>query len=172
MMNRTLKLGLLSLALITVLDHPFLNAAEQPEDILGFLEPGIGVSIRTYEGSADVAIRLYSKEQFKIAQDARTLDLETLQEKYDDLKSRVAEIRARAAKEDAGQGQATVSMLRDTRSPLGIIDTVGSDYVVIRMIGSYTGKQVIAKRRIAKLYLDADGVRLMVRGDRGNYFTN
>ena len=168
-MNRTF-LTLLSLLLAPTLLAQSSPADEAvPENLLGFLKPGMSIGIHSIDGTSDVRVTVYSSGELRIAQDSQILDLEELAERYGSVRMEAA---------DLATANHAVRLVPGRRITFAEIEAIGNDYVLVKLLGdggdhpvvwqsrntasTKSRRQVLSKTSISRIDLDGAGARFML----------
>lgn len=172
-MNRT-SVASLTLLLVSVLMTQALVADDPPpENLLAFLKPKMSIGIQPIKGTSNVYITIYSPDELKIAQDSRNLELDELAEKYESVRTHIARL--------TKPGN-SVLLIPQGRALFAEVENIGSDYVLVKLLGdeyrrqvvspgsnaSFTESQrrVLSKGSITRIDLDGAGARFAVLPSR------
>jgi len=143
-----------------------------PENLLGFLKPGMHVGIQSVEGTTNVLVDIYTREQFQIAIELSEFGRRpdraqefasthpTVQEKLDAF---IEKLREESPEASADR----VWLYPLTRRSFGTVSAVGSDYVLITREGEAKRRRVLAKSAIVRIDLDAESIQFRYLPPRG-----
>ena len=121
--------------ILTVIGLCFLNSAvaqerETPESLVGFLAPGTKVGITEIRDSDRIAIHVFEGDDFLIAADARTLDLDGLAKKYEPVSTARTKLLGQLDPSKFG-ADPQVLLHVDRRELLCTVIATGNDYVLV-----------------------------------------
>lgn len=140
-----------------------------PENLLGFLKPGMRVGVLSVEGTTGVLIDVYTEEDYQIACDGVSLGrglgaATSLVERYPAAKEKldafVTQLREKSPEANADDVR-IVGV--NSRQWFGAISAVGKDYVLIDQEGATKHRRVLAGSAIARIDLDAEPVHFYYR---------
>ncbi len=165
-MYRSAAILMLSIAVLVTVDKHGVADEPLPRSLLKLLQPDMRVGIQWIQGTAAVELNVYSEEQFRIAQEPRSLTLNQLKEKYVAVEKQAQEVLQRfPAIQSDKELDETVRikprvLMRRKNERLGIIKHVGDDYILLTFGGPKERRQALASRFVARVNLDAFGVEL------------
>jgi hypothetical protein len=150
-----------------------------PNNLLGFLKPGMCVGVQSYEGAAHYSIEIYTQVQYQIAHSLplserrRLVKAQEIVDKYPAFKKTlntfVETLREQTPDVDV---ERVFVYPQSSRKWFGTISAVGNDYVLIDREGEAKSRRVLAKSAIVRIDLDAEPTTLRyfpprVSGDSG-----
>ena len=169
-MYRSTAILMLSFSVLVAVDKHGVADEPLPGSLLELLQPEMRVGIQWVQGTAAVELNVYSEEQFRIAQEPRSVTLNQLKEKYVAVDKQALEAWQHfSATQSDKELDETVRIkprvsMRRRNERLGIIKHVGDDYILVTFDGPKERRQALASRFVARVNLDAFGVELYTYG--------
>lgn len=135
-----------------------------PTNMLDFLEPGMFVGMQTIDGTTNIFLNVFSKEDYELAQKAsgtgRNAKAATVFIRdYPEAKERLDVFLRELSEREPEASTDRVIAYPVTRTTFGTIVSVGTDYVLVRRAGKGNRRLVLARSTIAKIDLDAQPIR-------------
>lgn len=141
-----------------------VRAEEPPESLLGFLKPGMHVTLRKHDETSTYSLSTYTDEEFAIVRDAKTLSEAELFAKYPQLQERLQKAQARPR---AKRSDMVLAYRWPAARPLYHVEHVGEDYVLLEWLDEdlyakdeppfelTPRRRAIARRAITEIHLQA-----------------
>lgn len=147
------------LFLLVALPIPTLAVAQEfaaPSSMVGFLQPGMKLGIRSTEGSSDIHIVIFSERAFAIERDGRLMELAAIVEKYPEVaEAKDAALRAGPKSYVDGRGRLielgvpSVERLSiDRRLLLCSVSHIGADYMLVTLEESADNGDAQSPRKV------------------------
>jgi hypothetical protein len=143
-----------------------------PSSLLGFIKPGMHISLRSSKADSLVAIEIFSEAQFRFAKDARDMKFEELGQKYPKVSDKAAKaladyrssIEARRSENTRRPSlpssvEPFVALAVDRAALLCTVLHVGEDYFFVTYSEDNSKKQVIAKQAVSRIRWASDDLR-------------
>lgn len=147
----------------------FSDETQQPRRLLDFIETGMLVGMQATDGTAQLALHIYSEEEYQLAREIAKrprpqygLNASDLAEKYPSLKAKLERyIETLPADGEPDKLISSITVMPLPRVSFGRVASVGDDYVLVELEGNAKRRRVIPNRSIARVELDAEAGHFM-----------
>ena len=137
-----------------------------PNNLLGFLRPGMRVGVQAVDGTTNVLIHVYTDEQYEIARDVvvpgrRAVAAAKLADDHPAVRTMLDAFIEKLLEKSPDADSDRVLVFPFVRTSLGSISAVGDDYVLIERDGEKKRRLILARSSIARIELDAEALRFV-----------
>ena len=142
-----------------------------PDNLLGFLKPGMQVGLQSVEGATGFFVDVYTPEEYKIAIElseagARTSSAQEFAGTRPAVQKRLDAFIEKLREKSPEASVSRVWLMPLTRRWFGTISAIGNDYVLMTREGEAKSRRVLAESAIVRIDLDAEAIRFRYRPPR------
>ena len=143
-----------------------------PNTMLAFFKPGMHVGVRSFEGTADVALSVYDEEEYSIARVLRDRRRGSMRvsavefaKEYPLVRERLDAYLEKRAQVDPDATLDDVRVMPMSRTYLGIIRHVGDDFVLIDVGSEPLQRRILPVTKIGQIDLDGQAFFFLMTGE-------